>query len=172
MESAVIGKVVKEWGINGELKIIPIDVTASYFDKIDSIMLQRSVSNETNPQIETFDILNRKYISNTVVTALKGIDSIDKARLYRQALVLIDSEDLPELEEGEYLIHQIIGLSAITISDELIGEVKEILQTSASDIFVIKNGDKEILVPSVKEFIDEINIEKGYIKIRPIEGLL
>jgi 16S rRNA processing protein RimM len=172
METAVIGRVVKEWGINGELKIMPIDVSISDFEQIETIMLQRSALNNVSGDVETFEIINKKYISNTIVVALKGLDSIDKARLYRQAQVLIDSEGLPELEQGQYLQHEIIGLSAITVSGQDIGIVCEILQTSASDIFVIRDGDKEVLVPSVKEFIDEINIEKGYIKIRPIEGLL
>lgn len=171
MDPILAGKVIKEWGLNGELKIMPINIAISEFEEIDSIMLSRDTVKEFE-QSETFEILNKKYLSNGIVVTLKGIDTIESARVYRHAHVLIDAKNIPKLGEGEYFKHEIIGLNAITISGENIGRVTEILQTSANDIFIIKDSDKEILIPAVKAFIDEINIEKGYVKIIPIEGLL
>jgi 16S rRNA processing protein RimM len=172
MEHLIIGRVIKEWGVNGELKVMPIDIALSDFKEIDTILLQRYVAATKTTETESFEIISKKYLNKTLVIALKGMDSVEKAKLYRHAHIVIETDELPQLEEDEYYQKDLIGLKVMTDSNDKIGQVIEILKTSASDIFVIKDGEKEVLVPVIKQFIDEINIKEGYIKIIPIEGLL
>ena len=76
------------------------------------------------------------------------------------------TEDLPELPEGEYYFHQLIGLEAVRPDGSHAGVLSEILETGANDVYVIRKDDgTEELVPDVPQFIREINITENRIVI-------
>ena len=66
-----------------------------------------------------------------------------------------------------------IGMDVYTVSGEKVGVLKEVLQYSANDVYVIKNEEgKEYLIPAVMKFVPEIDIEEGKMIIDPIKGML
>ena len=89
-------------------------------------------------------------------------------------------EDLEELPEGTYYVRDLVGLTVIDDkSNEAIGKLTEVIQNTAQDVYRIEldkerygEGKPDSLVPAVKEFIKEVNISEGYIKIHFIEGML
>lgn len=90
----------------------------------------------------------------------------------RNKLLYAKVADLPELEEGEYYHHQLIGFHVVNEENEELGRLVEILETGANDVYVVRpeNG-KELLFPATSEVIQSINLEKKRIEIRLIPGL-
>ena len=56
-------------------------------------------------------------------------------------------------------------------SGQVLGKIADVLNLPASNVYVIRGGEREILVPAVSQFIQETNIEGGYVLINMIEGL-
>jgi len=54
----------------------------------------------------------------------------------------------------------------------LLGHLREIIATPAHDVYVVRRGEKELLLPAVEEVVTEINLEEGWIKVLPPPGLL
>jgi 16S rRNA processing protein RimM len=79
---------------------------------------------------------------------------------------------LPSLPEGHYYIHELVGLTVKTMQGEKIGTICDVIQTPAQDVYVIDAGEKEIMIPAVKQFVKRINIQKNEMWIDPIEGLI
>lgn len=77
-----------------------------------------------------------------------------------------------ELADGEFLVDDIIGLSVISKDGEDIGMVSEIFGTGSNDIFVVTKGEKEYLIPAIRDVIKKIDIENKKIIIEVMEGLL
>lgn len=82
--------------------------------------------------------------------------------------LFVRKEDLPLLEEGEYYIYQLIGLSVIDETEEVLGQVAAVINSGATDIIVVK-GTKEHLIPMVEGHILEVNLEAAYIRARGLE---
>ncbi len=81
-------------------------------------------------------------------------------------------KDLPALEDGEYYQHQLIGLKVEDQDGEELGQIAEILETGANDVYLLRDPEgKERLVPATTEVIREINIEVGLMRIQAIPGL-
>lgn len=80
---------------------------------------------------------------------------------------------LAELDDGEYYIKDLIGLSVFDAGDNSpVGTIEDVIQNTAQDIYLIKTCDgAEVLVPAVKEFIKDIDIKAGRISINFIEGM-
>lgn len=91
----------------------------------------------------------------------------------RNLLLYARAEELPALEEGEYYHHELIGLRVSDLEGRLLGQVSEILETGANDVYVVEDGGgREVLIPATTGVVKEINLEQKMMLIEPIPGLL
>lgn len=91
----------------------------------------------------------------------------------RNQELFVRADDRPDLPDGEYYLHQLIGLQAVTEDGQILGPISEWIETGANGVFVIKpeNGG-EILIPDIDEVVVGIDLENRQITIRLIDGLL
>ena len=151
MQQLVIGEVLKPQGIRGELKIktytdFPEDVKEFKRVFIDGVEY-KILSFRVGP--DGFAYVN-----------LRGIPDRNTAELFRGKLLHGERSDAPELDEGQYYIVDIIGLSCQTETGEELGVVTDISNLS-SDIYTIEKAGKKILFPAVKSVIKSVDIEGG-----------
>ena len=86
-------------------------------------------------------------------------ETMNDAELLRGKKVLINSEDLPQLEEGEYYVADLLGLPVFDTAGTQLGTLKDVLSTGSNDVYVIAVPEgKDILVPALKKHVKEINI--------------
>ena len=149
MDRLLIGEVLKPQGIRGELKIktftdTPEDVKAFGTVYIDG---------------KAYKILSfRVDGSGAAYVGLRGVPDRNAAELLRGKKVEGDREDAPELEEGQYYIADILGLSCETEDGEVLGVVTDI-QNLSSDIYTIEKAGKKILFPAVKSVVIKVDFE-------------
>lgn len=106
-----------------------------------------------------------------VLIKLKGVDTPEAANALRNNIIYIDRGDV-SLEEGAYFIQDLIGLTVKDADSGVIyGEVKDVLQTGANDVYEISGNGRTYLVPAIKQVIIKTDIENSVILIRPLEGL-
>ena len=103
-----------------------------------------------------------------VLLKLAGVDTIDEAAKLRNKELLIAREDV-ELGEGVVFIADLIGLTVLADGVE-IGKITEVLTPPGNDVYVVK-GEREYLIPAVKEFVEELNPEAGFVRVHLIEGM-
>ena len=107
-----------------------------------------------------------------VILKFKGIDNINDVEKYRQADLLVTRENAVKLEEGEYFIADLIGLKGISDEGEDLGELTDVLQTGANDVYIFsKAGTPELLVPKIPDCIKEVNLEEGTVLVHLLPGL-
>ena len=110
---------------------------------------------------------------NMVILKLEGISDRDRAEALRGRELYVTEEDLPELPQGQYYVRDIIGMAVREENGTFLGEVTDVIQNTAQDIFEVKKqGGKKVLIPKVDEFVLNIDIEKKEILVRLIDGLM
>ena len=65
----------------------------------------------------------------------------------------------------------LIGLRVVTDAGEALGTVESIFPTGSNDVYVCRGGSREILLPAIGDVIREIDLEKGVMVVRLLEGL-
>jgi 16S rRNA processing protein RimM len=162
----IIGYVVKPQGIRGEIKVKSISPYPERFKKIDKVFLKRG-------SLYTYSIERVRIEKRYVYLKFAEINNRDEAELLRNCDILVDKKDLIALAPGEYFIHDLIGCGVTTEDGRNVGEVVNVIQMDANDIYVIQDGEgKEILLPAIKDVIKDIRIEKKMIIIHLIAGLI
>ncbi len=113
-----------------------------------------------------------KYFKNLVILKFKEYNNINQVEQFRKCDIMVTRENAVKLEENEYFIADLIGLCVTTDEGEDLGNLEDVLQTGANDIYVVKkDGHPEILIPAIKDCILDINMEQGLMKVHLLEGL-
>lgn len=159
-----IGKIVTTRGLKGELKILPYTNVNNMFDDLEKIYI--------NDKAYTIEYV--KHIKNCVAIKLEGINSPEEASKYIHKILSIEDEDLMPLEENEYYIGDLRGISVINHdTGECVGTLKDVIITGGNDVIDIETPEsKQILVPMVHEFVKKVDVENRFIEIHFIDGML
>ncbi len=160
-----VGKITNTHGIKGDIKVLPLTDYMERFEELEWVYI--------DGYKDKFYIKSVKYKPTTVILSFKGYDNINLVEKFKDKYLLIDDTQRRDLPEDTHYIADIIGLDVYNVENEYIGKVKDIIQTGPNEIYLIKCKDnKEIMIPSVKEFIPEVSVEEGKIIIDPIEGMI
>ena len=141
-----VGKIVNTQGLQGELRVLSVT------DFADERFKKKSV-------LALFDDKDN-YIMD--------INDVEK---YKGCSLKIAEENLTDLDDGEFYYHEIIGLDVYE-GNTLIGQVKEILQPGANDVWVVKRkGKKDLLLPYIPPVVLDVDVAAGRIEVELMEGL-
>lgn len=122
---------------------------------------------------QTLRIERKVTLKNRMALKFEGIDTAEEASQLVGHELAIEEKDLPVLPGEHFYCYELMGLKVVDTDGEVIGEIVEILENPANDIFVIKSPQKEeILIPATKGVVRKIDLEKGLIEIKLIPGLL
>lgn len=153
------GEIVSTHGIHGEVKILP------WADAPDFLLQFKTLYLNGKP----YKVEASREHKTCVLAKLRGVDTPEKATLLRGQTVSVDREGLT-LPEGTVFIADLIGCRVLDDDGAEIGRIKDVLTMPSSDVYVIE-GEKRYMIPSVKEFVREINVAEGFVKVHLIEGM-
>lgn len=152
------GQIVNTHGLRGHVKVMPwADDPADLLD-FDRFFLDG----------KEYAVQSGSLQKNMVLLKLAGVDSIEDASRLRGKELCISRQDV-ELEDGTVFIADLIGASVLADGKE-IGKITEVLTPPGNDVYVVE-GEHSYLIPAVKEFVEEINTDAGYVRVRLIEGM-
>jgi 16S rRNA processing protein RimM len=166
-ERVTIGQILKPRGVRGDMKVLPLTDIPDRFESLDTVSVQMPDSETRRLDIEAVS-----YYNGFAYLRFKGYDSIEKAQKLVGSLLQVDRAESPELPEGLYYHFEIVDAEVYTDDERYLGRVVEILETGASDVYVVRNGTQEYLIPSNPEIVTEIDRERKKICVHPLEGLL
>lgn len=163
----LIGKVIRPHGLRGTLRVMFYVETKEIFEKEEHVFLRLPGGG-----IDKYSITSLVSHKNYSLLALKEIDSRHWAERLRGAEILVRKEAIPRRSEGEYFWDELLGIRVFLDSGEFLGNIFQVIPTGANDIYVVKTKDKEILIPGTYEVVKEVNTEKEWMIVSPMEGLL
>jgi 16S rRNA processing protein RimM len=73
--------------------------------------------------------------------------------------------------EETYRVKDLDGCEVVTEAGETLGVLKDVYPTGANDVFVVRNNDREYLIPALKSVVLSINLEDRRITLRLPPGL-
>ncbi len=162
-----IGQIVNTFGIKGFVKVNPFTDDMERFAELKSVLVVK------NKELIEMQIEEIKYQKNVVLIKFKGIEDINMAEKYKGCYIKIKRENARKLPKDTYFIADLIGMQVYDEQGNLLGKVNDIYNNKVHDIYVIKDDlGKQILLPSTKEVIKQIDMDNDRIVVHLIEGLV
>lgn len=160
----LIGKVVGAHGVNGYLKV-------KFWGEKEEKDWGKVLIYD-GEEYKTFEIEDFKFYKSFVRLKVNNISTREQALQLKGSDVFIDKKELEELSDEEYYWFDLEGIGVYTKDGDFIGTIKEIFSTGSNDVYVVRKGKKEHLIPGIKDIVLSIDKESRKMVINPIEGLL
>lgn len=163
-----VGKIVNTQGLQGEMRVLSVTDFAEERFKKGSVL---ALFDEKDQFVMDVEIANYRKAKNFDIIKFKGMYFINDIEKYKGYSLKIAEEKLTDLEDGEFYYHEIIGLDVYE-NDQVIGQIKEILQPGANDVWVVKRkGKKDLLLPYIPPVVLNIDIPNNRVDVELLEGL-
>ena len=151
MKQIVVGKIAKPQGIRGEVKV------HCYVDAPEGFLrLDRVYVNNT-----PYRIVRARAMGTDVIVQFEGVEDRNAAELLRDAVITVDRADADCLKRGDFFISDLVGLAVVDNEGTQWGKIVDVLQYGAADIFDIRQGKKQYMVPFLKRLVLQVDPDKG-----------
>jgi 16S rRNA processing protein RimM len=160
-----VGKLRHAHGVHGE---IFMEVLTDFPERLVPGMLLYMESGGGS-----LKLTKRRNHKQGLLMSFEGYTTPEAIGQFRNQILYVKANDRPNLPEGEYYQHQLMGLQVANDEGTRLGEVIEILETGASDVLVIRpDRGPEVLIPMADEFVKDIDLLNGRILVHLIPGML
>ncbi len=164
-----VGRINGTHGIRGQLRL------HSYSGNLESLLAaDQALLASSDGSRRPVRIKRAAQHSGKILLTLEGYDSINEASSLIGTELLLPRQQWPEPAADEYYWQDLIGLSVVTDSGELLGVLDEIMETGANDVYLVRNRQtgREYLLPAIARVISNVDLSAQQMIITPLEGLL
>jgi 16S rRNA processing protein RimM len=164
-DRVLLGEIGRPQGLQGEVRI------RSFTAEPGAIADYGPLEDETGTRL--FEIESLRVTAKALAARLKGVESRDQAEALTGTKLFVPRSRLPEREEDEWYHSDLIGLAALAPDGAAIGTVIAVHNFGAGDLLEIgpAGGGATVLMPFTRETVPEVDVEGGWLRVAPPEGL-
>jgi 16S rRNA processing protein RimM len=164
-----IGRLTKPHGLQGEIVMLPYvyDLTLLPDLTTHPILLRQG-----QDKIQERVVVGWRTLKKRLLLRLNECSDISHAETLREWEVLIPRQSFPPLPPGEYYWFEIEGLTVYASDGQPIGIVTDIIHTGSNDVYVVRHGTREVLVPALKDVVQTIDLAQGSMHLFAVQGIL
>lgn len=162
-----VGKISKSVGVKGSVKIVPLTADHRRFESMERVLVGAD-----QESAREFSVCQIRISSGSVVVSFQEVVSRTEADALRGQYLFIHQDQLITPPEGSYFVHEIIGMSVMTVNGVHVGSITDVQAFPAQDIWIIRTGKADVMIPAVKEIVKKVDVEKRIIVIDPPEGMI
>lgn len=167
-----IAEIARPHGVRGELRLKVYNAESDFIARGKKVLVGwTDPKAESSPKVRAITAV--RPIEGGLLVRLEGVESRDDAEGLRGAQILVDRDELPEPEEGEFYAVDLEGSRAELVTGDVIGTVKRLASYPTCDVLVIEQleGKSTLEVPLTDAFVDEVDVDAHVVRLKTIEGL-
>lgn len=162
-----VGRISGTHGLKGALRFRPDNPDSETLEQVKRVFLERG-GEPREFRITSMTPLN----AATRRITLEGIADIDAAEALKGAVVMLADEDVPAAKPGEFYYYEAIGCEVFLTDGSRLGAIEEVFSNGAQDIWVVRDGEREVLVPVIEDIVKAMDFAARRVTIEAIPGLL
>jgi len=162
-----VGRISGAHGLKGALRFRPDNPHSDTLEQVKRVFLERDGASREF-RLTAITPLN----ATTQRITLEGIADINAAESLKGAVVMVATEDVPAAKPGEFYYYEAIGCEVFLTDGTRLGAIEEVFSNGAQDIWVVRDGEREVLVPVIEDVVKMMDLPGRRVTIDPIPGLL
>lgn len=162
-----VGKILKPRGLKGEVKVEIITSFPEHFESLQTVYLHNK--NSWQP----LSVSGVSFKKNAVYLTFKEVGSLEEAEKLRGYYLYIPKDDLIDLAQDEFYVHDLIGMHVVDDQGRQRGQIVDVESYAGNDVYILQDPDgKQHLIPAVKDVVIKVDQQLRQITIHVIDGLL
>lgn len=167
-ELVVIGAIERPFGVKGEIKVRSLSDVPGRFHSLDLVIL----ASRGGKRLET-RVTEVRGGADRYIVGVEALRSPEEAAEFRGGYLYAGRGDVASAPSSDaFLQCDLIGLSVVDQQGHPVGRLEEVIETAGGHLFVVRNGEREVMVPAVKKFVTHVDVENRQVTIQAIPGLL
>ena len=162
-----VGKIVSGFGLKGFVKVQPATHSPGRLKELHEVFLGKSEDDAVAYVVDDVILNNRG-----VFLKFRSVNDRSASDQLRGNFVFVDSRNVSRPEEGSHFVHDLLGCTVTTTGGRVLGVIGDILKLPAQDVWVVRDGAKEYMIPAVGEFVQKVDTQNRSVVVRLIEGLI
>ena len=163
-----IGYITRTKGVRGDVKVEALTHDVGRFGELDEVILQKDGRPDRPVRLESWRPeqpgLRLKFV---------GIDTPEEARdILVKGYITVAPNEVAPLPEGEFYVFELENCAVVDEGGRELGHIAEVLHMPTTDVYVVSDGGREVLVPAVEDFVVEVDIARQRLVVRGLEELL
>ncbi|QPJ63897.1 MAG: 16S rRNA processing protein RimM [Candidatus Nitrohelix vancouverensis] len=164
-----VGALTKTHGLKGEIKFHPFVSDPQIIDSIHSVRLGRE---DAEPESRVYQVDSLRGHFPKLILKFSDVSSIEDVQAFSGRTVYVQEADFSPLPEGEYYWFEIEGIEVFDEEGNFFGRVEEIIETGAADVYVVRDGEREFMLPMTDSIVKEVDLEQRRLIFHRLEGLI
>ncbi len=157
-----VGKVTNVHGLMGEVRVQPWADSPDFLCQFKTLYVDKA---HWPIRVE-----RARVHKNMVILKLEGVTDVNGALAMRNAVLYIDRKDA-NLPEGSFFLADLMNMEVRDTQGKVLGKIADVLTLPANNVYVVRGGEREIMIPAVDQFVKEVNVDEGYMTVALIEGM-
>lgn len=153
--------------MRGEVKVFPTTNDLDRFLDLETVYL------DTGREMRELTVSGVKFFKQFAILKFKEIDNINDIEKYKKCSLYVTREDAIPLEEDEYYIADLLGITVFTEDGGKFGTLREVMETGANDVYIVDSKEHgEVLIPAIHDCILDVNVEEKRMTVHLLPGLI
>lgn len=161
-----VGVITGTHGLKGEVKVFPTTDDKERFLELSDVLL------DTGKEMLPLKVEYVKFFKKFVFVKFEEYNDINQVEQYKRCPLMVTRENAVPLEEDEYYIADLIGMTIMDESGVTIGVLENVIETGANDVYEVRTEDgSRILLPAIKDCILDVDLEENIVLVHLLKGL-
>ena len=161
--TVAVGRITRPHGLTGELAVLVLSEVDERFADGATVWLEDG---------RTLTVASSRRHGDRLLVRFQGVDDRTKAEALAKALLVVPGSLSPPLPDGSWWDHQLVGSSVETDEGRALGELQDVIHTTANDVWsVVDDAGAETLIPVLNDVLVEVDVDGKRVVVREIEGL-
>lgn len=162
-----IGYITGTHGIKGDVKVLPLSDIPGRYDSLNRVYIFTKKGIRMEYHVEGI-----REVKGRIIMSFLPPLSMSEGEELVGGYVKVPEDEVPSLSENNYYHFDIIGMEVFSEDGKYLGKIEDIFSTGSNDVYVVKDADKEYLIPAVQYVVKNVDVAGKRMIVALIEGLL
>jgi 16S rRNA processing protein RimM len=160
-ELIAIGKIVKPFGLRGEVKVLSLSDVPGRFQGLKNVTLEAPSGRTVSAAVTRM-----REERGGFVLGFDALSTPEEAAAFRGGFIKIPRTQSPALPEGQFYESDLIGMTVKDEAGRILGELQDILDTGANHVFAIRKDGREVLMPALRGVVASVDVVSRTMTVR------
>ncbi len=161
-EGIAVGRITGVHGVRGEVAVLVLS-------EVDDRFAPGSVLRAENHGDVTVE--RTRPHRGRLLVKFQELPDRNAAEELRGRYLFVDRSSVPDLPAGSFWPHELEGSEVLTQDGRSLGRITEIVQGEANDIWVARDGEREVLIPALRDVVRDVDPVARRVVIAEVPGL-
>ena len=107
-----------------------------------------------------------------ILVKFAGIDTPEEAKAsLAKGYLTVPRDEVPPPPDGAHYVFDLVGCLVVDEKGQALGEIADVLAMPSADVYLVRSGEREVMVPAVANFVTDISLAERRISVRGVEEL-